>query len=258
MKKFLLISVLSCFTIIALHAQSIDIYNSNGTTNITNDTITFGHSVSPNTTEPDFSHGGFAKIHNNSNGTVTIRLRRIERQIITGSEDYLCWGITCFGRKLAGSLPDWDVNDQAVVQSGDTAGGTGLIVYLQPNDNPGDAIYEYRFYDATDTTINSSLYVKWEISLSTNINEIRDAVQKMEVYPNPAKDQFTVDLNARVKTTNQEIIIRDMLGKLVQRQTITGSNETLNFSTEGMQGGIYFVSYLVDGENLKTTKLVVR
>ena len=258
MKKFLLTSVLVCFATVALNAQNIEIYNSDGSAIITNDTIVFDHTVSPNVSEPDFSHGGFAKIHNNSNDTVTIRLRRIERQIISGSEDYLCWGITCFGKQLAGTLPDWDVNDESVVPAGDTAGGTGLIVYIQPNDNPGDAIYEYRFYAASDTSNQASFYVRWDISLFTNINEIRDAVQKMEVYPNPAADQFTVDLNAKVSAANQEIIIRDMLGKNIQRQVITGSNETINFSTEGMQGGIYFVSYLIDGELLKTSKLVVR
>ena len=257
MKKILLLFTLFSFAIATSNAQSIDIYNSDGSANITNDTIVFWHPVSPSVTEPDFSHGGFAKIHNNSTDTVTIRLRRIERQVITGSEDYLCWGITCFGKKLAGTDPDWDVNDESIVLPGDTAGGLGLIVYLQPNDNIGEAVYEYRFYNKNDTTISASTYVRWSISLLTDVNEIFDAVQHMEVYPNPATDQFTIDFNAKLNAANQEIIIRDMLGKLVQRETISGSQAKFNFTTDGMQGGIYFVSYVLDGEVMKTTKLVV-
>ena len=71
-------------------------------------------------------------------------LIRIEKQIIPGTYDYLCWGITCFGSYNAGDTTDWYVDDQAVVNAQDTAGGTGLVVYFQPNDLTGNAKYEYR------------------------------------------------------------------------------------------------------------------
>ena len=252
--------LISFFLITASHleAQNIQIYNRDGSANITNDTIFFSDTVSTTVAEGDFSYKNFAKIHNNTTDTVTIRLRRIEQQIIQGSEDYLCWGITCFGRKAAGSEPDWDVSDQAVVNPGDTAGGLGLIVYLNPNDNPGEAIYEYRFYDAANPNSNASVFVSWTITLLTNVNEIYQAAQKISVYPNPARDQFTVDLNSRIKADNQEIIVRNMLGKLVQRHTLSSGQERVNFSTDNMSGGIYFVSYALDGEVFKTSKLVVR
>lgn len=258
MKKLLLFLFISGTAIFSAKAQNIGIFNENGSQSIANDTITFWHAVSPSAMEPDFSHTGFAKIVNETAGAMTIKLRRIEKQIIPGTYDYLCWGITCFGSYNAGDTTDWYVDDQANVNPNDTAGGTGLVVYFQPNDITGNAIYEYRFYNSENTNDSASVFVKWAISLLTDVNEITDALKDMDVYPNPAKDNFTVDLNTGIKADRQEIIIRDMLGKVVRRENIASAQETFRFTTEGMQGGIYFVSYAIDGEILKTNKLVVR
>ncbi len=257
MKKLLLF-VFIVGASLSMSAQNIEIWNSSGNENLTNDTMIFWHAVSPNVVEDDFKHDNFAKIVNKSGGSMTIKLRRIEHQTISGTADYLCWGATCFGAYNAGDSVDWYVDDQAVVASGDTAGGTGLVVYLIANDQVGEALYQYHFYNNENPSDSASVYVRWSISLFTEIEDIANAVQKMQVYPNPAADNFTVDLNAGIKADNQEVIIRDMLGKVIRRENIPSAQEKFYFSTSEMQGGIYFVSYAIDGEILKTNKLVVK
>lgn len=259
MKRLLLVFCISLGFIISSHGQTIGIYDASGSRSIVNDTTTFWHPVDASVTESDFSHTGFAKIVNlKTTGAMTIELRRIERQIISGSYDYLCWGTTCFGSYNAGDTVDWYVDDRAVVNPGDTAGGTGLVVYLQPNDNVGTAVYEYLFYNQENPSESASTFVKWSISQLTDINDIAKAIQKMDVYPNPATNQFTVDLNTGIKAANQQIIIRDMLGKIVRRENISSLQETFRFSTENLNKGVYFISYVLNGEVLKTNKLVVR
>jgi len=261
MKKLLL----SFIILFALHsatdAQNIVIYDKTGSTVITGDTLTFWFPEDPaiNESALDFDATNFARVVNNAPFDLTIKLKRRAKSFIPGSEDYACWGANCYGPNDPSVTPVWDINDQVPTSSGDTAAGLApLQLYFDANNNTGVSVYDYVFYDVNNANDSAVLHLKWFITTLTDINEISEAVQNMKVYPNPAIDQFTIDLNAGIQADDQEIIVRDMLGKLVQREQLNASQEEFTFSTAGMNGGIYFVSYVLEGEVLKTSKLVVR
>ena len=261
MKKLLLALIVLFNLHATVNAQSIEIYDRTGTNAISGDTLTFWYPDDPNVTEGvfDFDGTNFARVVNEGNDTITIKLKRVVHSFINASEDFACWGSNCYGPVNPATTPVWDVNDLVVTNPGDTAAGLApLQLYLDFNDNTGLAVYDYVFYDVDNPVDSAVLHVKWVVTLLTDVNEIANAVQKMEVYPNPAVNQFTVDLNAGIQADNQEIIIRDMLGKTIKSERINSRQEKFIFSTEGMTGGIYFVSYMLDGEVLKTSKLVVR
>jgi|GEM_PF-1252855 len=260
MKRLILTLFIAIFSVSSMNAQNIKIFSWNGATELTGDTLTFWHPVSPDVNEGDFTRKEFAKIVNASSGGMNIDMKRIVLggDSIPGTLDLACWGQNCYGPKNANLTPIWIFNDPVFANAGDTAGGIGLYAYFRANDQTGLAKYEYQFYNTEDPNTTGSIFVKWSITRLTDINEIADAAQNMSVYPNPAEDYFMVDLNTGVVSDNQEIIVRDMLGKVVLREAIPSLQETFQFSTQQMNGGVYFVSYAVEGEILKTNKLVIK
>lgn len=76
------------------------------------------------------------------------------------------------------------------------------------------------------------------------------------VYPNPAKDMFTISLESS-STADGEIIIRDLLGNIMFEKTVSinGSYvETISMQTAA--AGVYTIELTVDG-NTSTQKLVL-
>lgn len=259
MKKFILIVLFSFSIQAVVFGQSIQITDYSGAP-IT-DTLVFWHADDPNRTEAptEFERKNFARITNVSNDSLTIKMMRKAITVIPGAQDLACWGGECLGPNDPVLSPNWDFPVDITLDSNQYASGiNAFILYFFSQDNYGDAIFNYKFYNLEDPNDSASVFVKWSISLLTDINEISKAVQKMDVYPNPATSEFTIDLNAGIKASNQEIIIRDMLGKTISRTTIQAMQETHRFSTEELTGGIYFVSYALNGEVLKTKKLIVK
>lgn len=261
MKRILLI----CFSLLtvnaSLSAQGIVIFSNNGSQTITGDTLTFWYAEDPNRNEgaTEFTANNFAKVVNASQDTMKIVLKRVVKTFIPTSEDYACWGSACYGGNDPSQNTVWLIPDTVVVASGDTASGSiPLVLYFDANNTTGEAIYSYVFYDADNPSDEAAINVKWSISTLTDINEITAAVQNMQVYPNPAVDNFTIDLNAGIQAEGQEIIIRDLLGKVVDRRSIGSTQDKFYYSTEGMTGGVYFVSYSIKGEILKTSKLIIK
>ena len=68
---------------------------------------------------------------------------------------------------------------------------------------------------------------------------------QMEVYPNPTKGVFRVDISGLQSIYYLELDILDIRGNLVQRSTMHRYNETLTgvFSLEAFPAGSYFIRF---------------
>lgn len=262
MKRILLSLIALFITVTTVNSQSISLIDKSGT-NIEDDTITFWEPIDPNASfYPEFSKKGFVDIINNSGRPMTVGLKRIEHKIINGTKDYNCWGETCFGSKDAGAEPTWDVPDETNLADGDTAGTTpgsfSLIIYFVSNGNVGEAIYEYQFYNRENPTVNASIFVKWSISYLTNLEEPKFQESNFNLYPNPANDQFSIGIDKPLNEVGQEVMIRDLSGKTVLRQNVASNAKKVDLNVDQLEGGIYFVSYQVQGNVLLTKKLIVK
>ncbi len=78
--------------------------------------------------------------------------------------------------------------------------------------------------------------------------ELERATKRLKLYPNPAKNNFTVELN--LNEINQPILFYDLQGKLIHEQSLLQKQEQID--TENWKAGVYFVRY---GEEIQ--KLVI-
>ncbi|WP_136482942.1 T9SS type A sorting domain-containing protein [Cognatitamlana onchidii] len=89
-------------------------------------------------------------------------------------------------------------------------------------------------------------------TLSTE--EFEDNSFLAKIYPNPAKDEFTILLNDE---NNARIVIYNMLGKIVYEDTITSNR--LDIANNGrFNSGLYLIKITDDNQRVFHSKLMIR
>jgi len=102
-------------------------------------------------------------------------------------------------------------------------------------------------------TVNDFLYVD-NLSFSGSVSGIKDnAINAIQMYPNPAKDQITIEHNLPINNEST-IMIVNLLGELLYTEPLTSNKQTINIDV--LKNGIYFVT-IKSKEGILTQKLVV-
>ena len=85
------------------------------------------------------------------------------------------------------------------------------------------------------------------------------AVNQINIYPNPAKNQATIELSLASAVDNASIIVTDIAGKtLIQNElgkVSTSVKSALN--TESLTSGLYLVHFVANGKEISVQKLNV-
>lgn len=75
------------------------------------------------------------------------------------------------------------------------------------------------------------------------------------VFPNPAKDYFTISINKDVSLNGAYIIVNDVLGREIVKRSV--SQNLLNFETTAWEKGMYIVSF-ISKNGVSSGKVMVR
>jgi hypothetical protein len=201
-----------------LSAQNIQIYDKKDQL-VNNDTFVFNVAIDTLAFfAGDFEKKDFAFIVNNSSSSMTIRLERIEISPIPNTFDYLCWGNTCFNKVKAFSQPVWDVNDEINVAPGDTAGGFGLVVYLDHQKQTGQALYKYRFYNKNNPLDTATIYVKYLVDFKDiGIELYRD---EEIINGDTILRSLTIDTTSSTVLTMEDSIVSRIVNYSASSRTI--------------------------------------
>lgn len=108
--------------------------------------------------------------------------------------------------------------------------------------NTGHIYFDYNEAVVTNTALNT-------IEFPSSVSEREGAID-VKVYPNPAKEVFTVFTSQNGAST---IVITDLLGKTVKQ--LTANDSRTEVDAMDMQNGVYFVK--VTQGNMSTTQKVV-
>lgn len=105
----------------------------------------------------------------------------------------------------------------------------------------------------TDQVWDTTCSYSYPMNCTVGLPELASA-GTLSVYPNPASDNITIDLN-NLQHTNAIISIYDVTGKVVRTYSV--AENKLSINRDGLQGGLYFVT--VDADKRRyTSKLVIR
>jgi aminopeptidase N len=96
--------------------------------------------------------------------------------------------------------------------------------------------------------------------LAAGIKEVpQSEVNKISVYPNPAKNALTVDLASVKKeiVKASSIVITDISGKVVFTEKLNDQQETLKINTGNFSNGFYFITVKNSDKKIAAGKFVV-
>lgn len=86
------------------------------------------------------------------------------------------------------------------------------------------------------------------------LNQDNNAVS-ISVYPNPANTNFTILLHG---LNNAELVINDILGKVVYKKAIRNSNTIELKNNNRFKSGVYLIKVIDDNQNIYHKKLVIK
>ncbi|MCH2235671.1 MAG: T9SS type A sorting domain-containing protein [Crocinitomicaceae bacterium] len=225
----------------SLTAQTVTVTLPGGSTDITGTTITLDGGETIYETYD---------VNNVSSGALDLRIERVKMSEITGSTDYVCWGLdeltgTCYPSSVVAPNNPWVSPDVAAVADGSAA---WLSIYYDANGNVGTSEYRYYIVNASDVRVDS-----FDVRYASTVS-IEEETIEVSLYPNPANDIVNVSLNGN--DNNMNVDIYNVLGEAVLTQNLVNGVNTLN--TSDLVGGVYFYSIRRGDKVIETKKLVIK
>nr|MBA3899924.1 T9SS type A sorting domain-containing protein [Bacteroidota bacterium] len=144
------------------------------------------------------------------------------------------------------NFPAFDLSGGNPVNGTYLIGGTNPVTSFNPKDyTVGFHAITYTYTDANGCT--SSAQGTIEVSECVGIAETAFESGSVKVYPNPAFNQFTLEVNATVNEA-AEIMVYNSNGKIVKVEKtnfLEGSNK-IKFETSEFARGVYYIQILTN------------
>lgn len=237
MKKLLPALVILFNLGLVLTAQNLTVENLNGV-DITNTTV-----VSPGGVD-DAEIVEYMKVRNSSGINISVVFKKKNLTSVAGATNDFCVGFNCY--------PATSMLSNAFIVMGGMLQTDETSCHYRPHGYAGSSTIRYTFYDQNNENDSASVIV--EFVVTSKINEA--SVSNIEVYPNPAVNMVNFDY--RINSTNDSwFTVYNMLGNVVKSIRLEESQASISVAVDDLDAGIYFYSVLVNGEALKTSRLII-
>lgn len=257
MKKLLLFSI-TLFIGGFAYSQLKVVYPGNLTTDINGATVEVNQPAS--TLDMKYE----AWIVNLGSSAVTLKCRRTEIDVLSGTTNATCWNI-CPPYLNAGAKPTYVANISNVdltqtIAPNDT--NKTFAGHYTPENLSGCSVMLFEWFDGAAPTVTlASLYVRF-IHNGTNvctasINEQTTFVPT-KLYPNPTASNLSIEIDGDFlmsKPLQYEII--NILGEVVELSSFTSNSNSQQLSVEHLKDGIYFIRFKHNGLTISTQKFTV-
>jgi hypothetical protein len=238
MKKLLLIPALALFTIVTT-AQSLALIEPMTQVN--------GTVAALGATGELVAEWG---VQNISENFLEVRAKRAVQQNVQGAINYFCWGV-CFDENT--NVSPVSVNQD--MNAGDI--NNTFYAHYRPQNNAGEAIIQYCFFNAADPTDETCQTVTYCVDCIQSVAEQSLDIEVGEIYPNPLKGLGSISYNLPSTPKNAKLFIYNMVGEVVKESTITSKNGVILINGADFESGIYLYSIQMDGKASAMKKLVV-
>jgi len=186
-------------------------------------------------------------VHNTTSATVAVKVKKVEISLIAGSVNTFCWAGLCYGPNTYVS-PDPEYIDAHATDSVNFSGHYATTF-------SGASIIRYVFFiesNPSDSVCVNVTYNAYPVGIS---NQTARTILS-GAFPNPANN--TVNFEYSMNRENAgSVIIRNLLGSVVKKSTLTSEEGKLSIVTGDLPEGIYFYSLDVDGKTMTTRKLII-
>jgi hypothetical protein len=243
MKKILLLaSLLSVVSFYGFSQMHLTLSDSSGA--VANDaTITVAALPS------SLSLDTYMFITNNTSDSLPVKVKKVEVSKIHGTDNYFCW-YSCFGSGVYESPTPIYVHSMETNHF-DFSG------HYSPNDSVGITIIRYVFFVANNPLDSVCYNVKFDTRIQGVSNASGKKDFSLTAFPNPSNSFTNVDY-AYPDGTSATLVIRNLLGVVVNQSSLPQASGRMNISTTGLSNGVYFISLVENGQPVVTKKLTVQ
>lgn len=184
-----------------------------------------------------------SNVTNTSSGMVKVRVRRTVQTVVSGTQNYFCWSV-CHGPSVSEDPDYLEIN----------AGATRSDFYADylPQGQSGQSVIFYTFFNHDTPSDSVRLKVVFDVA-PTGIANI-EAKNNFQLYPNPANDVIRVKYTS---DTNADLIIYDITGKMVRRESFVAGQPDYTISVADLKSGVYFYS-LNNGKEIISMKKLIK
>ncbi len=232
-------TILACVFVLSslANAQTFAILNSS------NEVITGNTIVVPITVGNDAEYD--IKVQNLTGSIVSAKISRTYLEgPVAGYFDSMCTPAT---ETSGGACVSSPTTPTFILNPNEISGLAAM--HFNQGPNAGVSTVRYKVYN----TANESDFVYVIVSYSTQTSINTTLAKDFNVYPNPARNSFTIEHNFGSKAV---VEVFNVLGKSVAK---LNSNSTTQFNIDcsKWENGYYFCRLYNDGKVEKTVKLVV-
>lgn len=256
MKKTILFN-LSLFFVIGLSAQSFQLMDHND--------VNIGGATSTPPTHYEYGDAtelGLTKFHvKNLTGTTKNFAVKVTLEYVpyTLSDLAICFGTACYSASAS-------VSSTQVVNGGVGEDVDGGVTYTDLKIAPvtwpwvspatDSCVWVVTIFDSANPSDETTARIVWrDNSTFTSVNEIDLDNIKLNAYPNPASNNVTIDYSI---PKNGSLVMYDLVGKEVANYSLVKNGNKLNINVNNFKSGIYFYAVKVNGEALKTERLIIK
>jgi len=241
MKKYILLSTIIMFTF-TVFAQTFQILDASKN-NVSN---------SPITVTGDINTIIKAQLYvvNNSAGTASFKVKKIENNIQPTTSNSFCFNDQCY------PPTSYESTSALTLQAGDTTTSSGFYGEYTPNDAEGPTQVTYVVFNSTNPNDSTYVVVTY-VAQATAIAKINfSSIEFSNPYPNPVNVNTKINYNIPFSYVRATLYIRNIIGTIVREHEISNPQGKLNLDLSDLNEGIYFYSLVIDGNVVLTRKLI--
>lgn len=186
------------------------------------------------------------QVRNLTDGDLDVIIEQNVSQPAQGALVSVCWG-DC-------ASPADTIITRAVTVAAQTLSPEDLSCHVMFGEGETGVVEAvYYAYPATDTDNRISIIVLSGQGAGVAENNINMG----QAYPNPATSQVSFDFKAN-NNTNINAVVYNLLGQEVKSQSVNGNRGRVSIAVDDLQPGIYFCSFQVNSQVIKTEKFIVK
>lgn len=185
-------------------------------------------------------------VTNTGTSTIDVLCQRYELDLVPGSSSALCWGGLCY--------PPW-----TNLSAYHTTIGPGVTVsndfsgHYYPDGNEGVSTIAFTFFDMDNVNDSVMVTILFD-GLTVGIGESQ--FSDLSVYPNPADDYISLDLQVADAGGEVSFELIDVTGTVVKQAV--SSSPKVRISTSDLADGIYVYRARINNTLIATDKIVVK
>ncbi len=191
-------------------------------------------------------------VTNTSGVARTINVKRVELDVLPGTQNYFCW-FQCYDPIDAGFSPVWTSPQPIAMAAGEE--WPGFYGDYMPKGISGSNTMRYIWFDVDQPSMADSVDVVFTAAEPSGVAELAH-VRGFSVYPNPSVGG-NINLDYDLAASGARLSIYNLLGERKLVKNLGAAQGRVVLGSADLGNGVWFAVIERNGKALATKRLVI-